>query len=97
MITRVVMKDVCERLAWARQAAGVSAREFARIAGMKAAHVRMIETGDRPRITAETAQRIAATIGATLDWLLNGTGRAPSAKHVRESVERKRSPRTVAA
>jgi len=51
----------------------------------------MIETGRRPSIEAKTAVALAEVLGASLDWLLKGTGQAPSERRVRESVARARA------
>ena len=72
-------------------ALALGTRELDRLAGLGEGHVSMIETGRRPSIEARTAVALAEVLGASLDWLLKGTGQAPSERRVRESVARARA------
>lgn len=82
-----------ERLAAARQFAGLSARALDRLAGLGEGHVSMIESGRRPRIEAGTAEALARVLGLSLDWLLAGSGKAPRPKAIREAVAAARAAR----
>lgn len=90
-ITFVVMGTVHGRVEYIRDLAGVSAREFDRLSGLAEGHTRLIETGKRPRLEVDTVRGIARATGCSLDWLVNGTGDAPTAKQIRAAMLRTRS------
>jgi transcriptional regulator with XRE-family HTH domain len=64
----------------------LSAEELSRLAGLSAAHVRLIETDQKPGAAGTTLLRIADVLGVTVDWLIAGKGESPDADHVRQSV-----------
>lgn len=69
----------------------LSLRELDRLAGNKSeAHASLIESGQRPRVEAETAMKYARVLGTTLDWLLLGTGDPPTAESVAAAVTKAR-------
>lgn len=81
---------VGKRIRELREAAGLSARELGRLARLPSpAHVSLIEASDRP-INTTTATALAAVLGCSLDYLVNGVGRAPGVRAVRASVEEAR-------
>lgn len=45
------------------------------------------------RVSVDTASALARLFGVTLDWLVSGDGRAPSARVVRAAVEKARAQR----
>lgn len=62
------------------------ARELDRLAHRKQGHATRIETFPDAGITVETAESYARVFGCSLDWLIRGTGRPPTARAVNESV-----------
>ena len=82
----VAMQDASSRVAWVREAAKVSAREFGRLVGISGTQIRNIETA-RKALGLSTAQHIAAVIGVSIDWLLSGAGRAPTARAVKRRFD----------
>jgi transcriptional regulator with XRE-family HTH domain len=78
------------RLRWAREAAGLKARELDRMAGRPEGHASLIERGARPRIELDTAGAYADALGVSVDWLRNGTGPEPTTEMIRAAVDPKR-------
>lgn len=65
------------RLRLLRDLTGESAREIARLAGLRpASHLSVIESGGRPDPRVSTVARIARVYGVTIDWLVVGRGPA---------------------
>ena len=95
-VTMVAMQDASSRVAWVREAAKVSAREFGRLVGISGTQIRNIETA-RKALGLSTAQHIAAVIGVSIDWLLSGAGRAPTARAVKRRFDAAREKSTPAA
>lgn len=81
-----------DRIHEARVRGGITARELDRLAGITAGHTSLIESGYVRNVSAETAARIARVLGASLDWLLLGRGRAPSERIVKAAIEAARTP-----
>lgn len=69
---------------------GLSARELDALAGLRAGHTRLIETGhvQPDNVQVRTVKQIAAVFGVTLDWLTEGDGPSPANDDVRTSVAR---------
>lgn len=88
---------LAERLRTLREQGEVSGRELARLAGLAEPHISMIERGARPRIGAAVAEKIARTLGCSLDWLLLGQGEPPSADSIRTAIARARASEQHAA
>lgn len=80
---------ISDRLRTARKAAGLSTHALDRASGCVRGHTAQIESGKRSP-TAHTASKIARALGVTLDWLVNGDGRAPSERSLRAVGERLR-------
>jgi transcriptional regulator with XRE-family HTH domain len=76
------MKTVADRVKWLREQAGISQRELCRLAGTNENQISLIERGLRNNIEIETAEAIADVFGVTLDWLMRGRGKIPSASEV---------------
>jgi transcriptional regulator with XRE-family HTH domain len=75
------------RLQETRELAGLAARELDRLVDTTEGHASLIESGVVRNVTLETASKLAGVLGVSLDWLVRGTGRAPSARSVRQAVE----------
>lgn len=75
-----------ERLRAARQALGLSTRALDRKAGLSNGQTSRIEGGKRPRVEAETIEKLAAALGVTTEWLLGGNA-TPRAKAVEHGVD----------
>lgn len=72
-----------QRLADLRQLAGdLSSRELDRLAGVAEGYGAMIEAGTRTNVGAAIVCRYARVLGVSVDYLLVGTRRAPSARAV---------------
>jgi len=80
------LRTLGERVRWARDLAGISARRLDKLAKLSAGHARAIETGRKQTVEASTARKLASVLGVTLDWLLCGTGRRPTPESVRAAV-----------
>ncbi len=91
------MSSLSTRLRDARSLTSLGTRELDRLAGLTEGHTSAIETGTRPNVEARTAAALARVLGVTLDWLIEGTGKAPSLRAVRAAVEVARSSKTSAA
>jgi putative transcriptional regulator len=61
-----------DRLKAARERAGLTQAALAEAAGMPVATVYQIEQGRRVKVWLETARKLAAALGVTLDQLANG-------------------------
>lgn len=82
---------VSERIRQLRDLAGISARELSRLAQLPSAtHVALIEANDGGAVTTHTALALARVLGCSLDWLIDGSGKAPSERAVRTAVEEAR-------
>lgn len=80
-----------ERLRDLRAKAELSTRDLDRIAGLSAGHTYLLEGGqgrENKRVSAEVALAVAHVFGVRIEWLINGEGDAPSARHVRLAVAR---------
>jgi transcriptional regulator with XRE-family HTH domain len=78
--------SISTRIATARQLAEISAAHLGRLAGLSRSAVALIESGERENPEGRTVAAIAAALGVSTDWLLNGTGAAPTAKSVKAAV-----------
>lgn len=71
------MDTVGTRLKWLRGAAGLSAREVDRLAGLHSGHTWTIEHGTECRAQVNTLESIARALGIEPAWLVFGVGDAP--------------------
>lgn len=69
---------LAERLKWAREQTGMSARALDKLAHLHGGHTTLIETRRRKRPDSETVRALARALGVSLDWLIDGNGMAPS-------------------
>lgn len=86
MPSATVPEGVPKRVATLRELSGKSRYHLSRIAGLSPSHVGQLERGLRESPTAETLGRLARACGVSLDWLLSGTGKAPTERSVREAL-----------
>ena len=86
---------LAERLRELRATAGISSRELAAIAGVSRAYPGLIESSERTRIGTGVAAKLAQALGATTDWLILGTGNAPTPEQIAAAVERARSEKAA--
>lgn len=80
------MRTFGERVKYARGLGKISARRLDLLADLTPGHVSAIEAGQRERIEARTASMLAAVLGCSLDWLIDGDGPAPSERAIRAAV-----------
>ncbi len=77
------MNTLPERLKWARELMGLSARDLDKLAKITPGHTASVEIGRRKSPSAETARALARALGVSLDWLVDGNGMAPSEAQLR--------------
>lgn len=82
---------LASRLEELRTAAGISASELAKLAGMARPHVRLIERGSGEGVQAKTVAQLARILGCSIDWLVTGDGERPTDEAVRVAVDCARS------
>ncbi len=69
------MSDWQERLGEAIAARGISGGELARRAGFSAQYINSLRSKERgARLPLDTARRLAAALGVSVEWLTAGTG-----------------------
>lgn len=78
------------RLREVREGAGISANALSLAAGVARDAVRKVEEGDIENPGTEFLSRVGDVLGASLDWLVHGRGKAPSLKDLHEAAERVR-------
>ena len=89
---------VAARVRWAREKAGVSARELARLAGLDAeTHVSAIEANEARDVRASVGVALAHVLGVSVDWLLAGIGDTPDETRIRTAVIAAQGTRIPAA
>lgn len=89
------MESISTRIATARQLAGdLSAAQLGILAGLSKSVVALIESGERKNPESKTVSAIASVLGVSTDWLLNGTGRPPTAALVKAAIARAEESRT---
>lgn len=82
-----------ERLSTVRLSATphLSQRELSRLAGLSSeGHVEGIESGRTKSPTVETVLALAGVLGCTVEWLVAGRGKQPTASVVTMSVAKAR-------
>ena len=68
-------EDWQTRLGEAMEARGLSGAELSRRAGFTSQYVNSLKSGDRgARLPLDTARKLAAALGVTVDWLTKGEG-----------------------
>lgn len=71
------MKTLADRLKYAREIAGHSARALDDLAKLTPGHTAAIESGRRIDPSASTMTALAKALGVSLDWLVAGSGTPP--------------------
>ncbi len=79
------------RLQEARGLVDLAARELDRLAGTTEGHASLIESGVVQNVTLETAGKLAGVLGVSLDWLVGGLGKSPTARSVKTAVDNARA------
>jgi transcriptional regulator with XRE-family HTH domain len=83
----LVMGTFSLRLRFARNLAGVSQRDLARVAGLGSeATVGFAESGHTKMPHGEAIAKLAQVLGTTSDWLILGIGHAPTAEGTAAAV-----------
>jgi hypothetical protein len=82
------MKTFAGRLRWARMTAGVAARKLDWMADIGRGNTSLYEAEARLSPSIAALGGLARSLGLTMDWLLNGVGRAPSQKSIRLAAEK---------
>jgi transcriptional regulator with XRE-family HTH domain len=80
-----------ERLRATRQLVGLSAHELSLLAGYSSAHVGHIERGRTKKPGLQAAADFASVLGVTVEFLISGTGPAPTKALVAAAVQRARA------
>lgn len=81
------MNTLADRLRWAREEAGLSARGLAKLAGLASErHVGLIEEGKRDNPELKTLRAISSALGVTVGWLANGDEPAPAVEDIKRAV-----------
>lgn len=81
------MTSIGERLKATRLLAGdLSARELGSLAKVAETYPGLIESGERKSVGGDIVSRLAAVLGTTTDFLILGTGSAPTARQVAKAV-----------
>lgn len=85
-----------ERLKAAREAAAISTRDLDRIAGLKQGVCWSVENSNSGNYEVRTLNALATTLGLSLDFVVRGVGRLPSARKVKAAVAIARAAREAA-
>lgn len=89
--------DMRQRLKAIREQNGVSARELSALADLSPAMVSHVENAVVEAPSMAIVARIAAVLGADLEWLVNGRGDAPTTEQAAEALASARARRFSAA
>lgn len=84
---------VGRRLRQARELDGLSSSDLSTLSGLSRGVAGMIERGHIQKPTGEVLGALARSLGITTDWLILGTGEAPSEEQVKAAVARARAAR----
>lgn len=79
------------RLREVREAAGISARELDRLAGLTPNHTSLIEGRAGCELRSGTLEALSEALGISLDWLVRGVGREPAPARLRDAIRRARA------
>jgi len=86
-----MLSTLTGRLHHLRELANLSARELDRLSRLRQGHTALIEKRASDNLETSTAQALAGVLGVSLDWLIAGDGKMPSARIVRAAVEAARA------
>lgn len=88
--------DLPTRLQLARELAGLSMQELSKLSGLAGSHAGLIARGAVGNPRVDIAEKLAHTLGISLDWLVRGEGPEPTAEQVHAAVEAARALKAVA-
>ena len=91
MVNLSIMQTIANRLRWAREQTGLSARALSVLVEASPALVGLIERGDVESPRLETLSALADALGTTVGWLLAGEGEPPTPEAILAAVERARA------
>lgn len=86
---------IAERVDYLRELSGLDRAALSKLCGLSQSHVGMLIRGDVENPHPDTSRALARTLGVSLDWLLDGVGKAPSKHRVRAAVEAARSSKAA--
>jgi transcriptional regulator with XRE-family HTH domain len=90
------LTTLAERTAYLVRHSALAPAQLSKLANLGASHVGQIVAGKVANPSTETASRIAAVCGATLDWLLRGHGSPPDPDAVARHIAAVRLGHTLA-
>lgn len=76
-----------KRLALARHFSGLTASALGVLAGLSTGTVGVIENGSRADPSSGSIGKLARVLGVSADWLINGTGEAPTEDDIRAAIK----------
>lgn len=82
-------QSIGRRLRRLRGYTGLSARGLDQLAGVARGTTALLENETRTTMSAETARLYIHTLGCSLDWLVKGSGKAPTVDQVSAAVAAK--------
>lgn len=88
MAARTEPSPLIRRLQRVVDLSEASDRAISILAGLDPSALGLILSNKRPHPGAETIGRLAAALGCSTDWLIQGAGEAPCAEQVRASIAR---------
>jgi transcriptional regulator with XRE-family HTH domain len=80
------MDTIASRVRFARNLGGISARRLGLLAGRSPQWAAALERGQYAAPSAESLRRVAAVLGCDLNWLLTGSGGAPTVEVVQAAI-----------
>lgn len=87
---RTLTRMVAHRIRELRERAGLSTRALGELSDVSTGLISHIEIG-RVGAGLDTARKIGAVFGCSLDWLINGDGDPPTDEQMRAAVEAARA------
>lgn len=81
------MKTAGERIKAARTLAGISTKDLDRLAGLKEGVCWAVENSATGNSETRTVDKIAKVLGLSLDYVIRGDGKPPTANKVKAAVE----------
>lgn len=85
--------DLGKRVTKLREISGLSSRALSELAGLSHGALGQLERGELADLTTGSANRLAAALGVSIDFLVRGNGEMPTEERVRAAVESARVPR----
>ena len=81
------MKTAGERIRAARAMAGISTKDLDRLAGLKPGVSWAVENSATGNSETKTVDKIAKVLGLSLDYIVRGDGKPPTANKVKAAVD----------